>query len=65
MLGLNKRIINSTIHLLVVERSYLIYIKYKYAKISFASNTLKYKLFLKFTQIITNILKYRGTNKNP
>lgn len=65
MLGLNKRIINSTIHLLVVERSYLIYIKYKYAQISFASNTLKYKLFLKFTQIITNILKYRGTNKNP
>ncbi len=44
MLGVNKRVIVSSTHLLVVERSYLTYNmiykhKYKNAKVSFASNT--------------------------
>ena len=48
MLGIIKRIIVSTTHLIVVERFYLIL---NYAKINFASNLLSLKVILEIYPI--------------
>ena len=53
MLGINKKIIVSITHFLVVERTYFFF--YKLKQVSLQIHLIK--LSLKFTQYITNIIK--------